>query len=273
MKKILVPTDFSETSLQAFRFAIQIARGSQGEIHLLHTVELPVLFDSGAILAFEEAYMTEMRLKSEKKMEKIVDKLADGFARVKYHVQFGKLQLNIHRLVESAKIDLIVAGTNGAKGLREFTIGSNAEKLVRNAEVPVIVVRKAPKEIKNIVFPTLPDMDQEDLTMRVKSLQDFFKAKLHILYVNTPATFVTTAAIDTMFTKFAKRFMLKNYDFHVYNELTTEAGIINFAKSIKADMVVMRTHGRKGFAHLGSGSIAEDVVNHIDCPVTTFRIK
>ncbi len=273
MKKILVPTDFSETSLQAFQFAIQIARDSQGEVHLLHTIELPVLFDPGAVLAFEEAYMTEMRVKSEKKMKKMVEKWAEGFSRFKFHIQFGKLQLNIHRIVESAKIDLIVAGTNGAKGLREFTIGSNAEKLVRNSEVPVIVVRKAPKEVKNIVFPTLPDMDQEDLTMRVKSMQDFFKAKLHILYVNTPANFVTTASIDTLFAKFAKRFMLKNYDFHVYNELTEESGIVNFAKSIKADMVVMRTHGRRGLAHLGSGSIAEDVVNHTDCPVATFRIK
>lgn len=255
------------------RFAVQIAKDSQGEVHLLHTVELPVLFDPNAILEFEEAYMAETRVKAEKKMKKIAEKYADGFQRVKFHVQFGKLQTNIHRLIESAKIDLIVAGTHGAKGLRELTIGSNAEKLVRNAEVPVIVVRKAPKEIKNIVFPTLPDMDQEDLTMRVKSMQDFFKAKLHILYVNTPANFVTTAAIDTMFTKFSKRFMLKNYDFHVYNDLTTDAGIVNFAKSINADMVVMRTHGRKGLAHLGSGSIAEDVVNHIECPVATFRIK
>ncbi len=273
MKKILVPTDFSETSIQALQFAIQIAREAQGEVHLLHTVELPVLFDSKAVLAFEEAYMTEMRVKSEKRMQKIVEKWAGGFGRVKYHIQFGKLQTNINRLVESAKIDLVIAGTHGAKGLRELTIGSNAEKFVRNAEVPVIVVRKAPKAIKNIVFPTLPDMEQEDLTMRVKSMQDFFGAKLHVLYVNTPANFVTSPAIESMFSRFAKRFMLKNYEFHTYNEMSEQAGIVNFAKSVNADMVVMRTHGRKGLAHFGSGSVAEDVVNHIECPVATFRIK
>lgn len=73
--------------------------------------------------------------------------------------------------------------------------------------------------------------------------------------------------------KFAKRFMLKNYTLNIFGDFAEEDGIINFSKNVKADMVVMRTHGRKGLAHLGAGSIAEDVVNHIECPIWTFKIK
>ncbi len=273
MKKILVPIDFSETSIQAFRFAVSIAEASIGEVHLLHVIELPMLYDSKAVLSFEKAYMDDMKEKGEKRMKKLVDKWAPDLGRVKYHFQFGKLQENIKRVAETTKADVIIVGTHGASGLRELAIGSNAEKLVRTSEVPVITVKKAPKEVKNIVFATIPDVSQEELTMRVKALQDFFDAKLHVVFVNTPALFKTQAFIEDLFSKFAKRFMLKNYEFHVYNDINEETGIINFSKSIKADMVVMRTHGRRGLAHITSGSIAEDVVNHIECPVATFRIK
>jgi nucleotide-binding universal stress UspA family protein len=273
MKKILVPCDLSECSMQAFRFAVDVAKKGNGEVHLLNVVELPVLYDSSAILAFEQAYMEDAMVSVDKQLRKMRDKIAPGFARVKTHIEFGSVQARIRNIIESAKIDVVIAGTHGAKGLKEFTVGSNAEKLVRTCDVPVIIVRKAPKSVENIVFPTLADMSQEDLTLRVKSLQEFFGAKLHLVYVNTPATFRTSGDIDKAFDRFAKRFMMKNFQFRVYNDLTEEAGIINFSKYIKADMVVMRTHGRRGIAHLAVGSIAEDVVNHIECPIVTLRIK
>jgi hypothetical protein len=73
--------------------------------------------------------------------------------------------------------------------------------------------------------------------------------------------------------KFARKLQLKNYTVNVYNDLTTEEGIIYFADSINADMVCMATHGRTGFAHVMAGSVAEDVVGHIKRPILTFVVK
>jgi len=109
--------------------------------------------------------------------------------------------------------------------------------------------------------------------MKVKALQNFFEAKLHVLYVNTPASFKGDAETYEKLRALAKRFMLKDYTLNICNELTEAAGIIHFVNDVKADMVVMRTHGRSGITHLASGSIAEDVVNHIQCPIWTFKIK
>jgi nucleotide-binding universal stress UspA family protein len=72
---------------------------------------------------------------------------------------------------------------------------------------------------------------------------------------------------------FAKRFLFKNFTTHVFNDLYEEDGIINFAHHMKADMIVMGTHGRKGLAHVLSGSLAEDVVNHVDVPIWSYNIK
>jgi nucleotide-binding universal stress UspA family protein len=49
--------------------------------------------------------------------------------------------------------------------------------------------------------------------------------------------------------------------------------VINFAHSIDADMIAMGTHGRKGLAHILSGSLTEDVVNHVECPTWSYTIK
>jgi nucleotide-binding universal stress UspA family protein len=272
MKKILVPCDFSEPSIQAFRFAVDIARQSRGEVQLLHVIELPVLYNDSVVMSFEQAYMDDMRKDAESSFGKMIRKWADG-VKVNTIYDFGGLQSTIRQSAKTIKADLVVVGTHGASGLREYTVGSNTEKMVRTLDVPVIAVRKAPKAIKNIVFPTIPDIGQEELTMKVKELQNFFKATIHVLYVNTPAVFKKDLVTKPALAEFAQRFMLKNFTLNVYNDIDEVEGIINFSKEIKADLVAMRTHGRRGVAHLATSSIAEDVVNHIECPIWTYRIK
>lgn len=274
MKKILVPVDFSETSLEAFRFAVSIAKKSNGAVHVLHVVELPVLYDSAAVLSFEEAYMADLKKDVEKRFAKLKEKIVrDSGVTVKFQVEYGGLVQVIRRKIPETKADLVVIGTSGAKGLKDFTIGSNTEKIVRTSPVPVLSLKRGIKQVKNIVFPTTPDLTMEELTMEVKELQNFFGATLHVLYVNTPARFKTDRQISQEMSDFSKRFMLKNYTVNTVNDISEEAGIMSFARDVKADLIAMRTHGRRGIAHFANGSIAEDVVNHIDCPIWTFLVK
>jgi nucleotide-binding universal stress UspA family protein len=272
MKTILVPCDFSPPSTEAFKFAVDIARQSGGEIHLLNVIELPTLYNETATMSFEKPYLDELKLNTGKKFNEMSDKLAQG-VKVKTIFEFGGLVPAVRETAKKIKADLVVMGTHGANGLREFTVGSNTEKVVRTLDIPVIAIRKSPAQVKNIVFPTWPDLEQEELTMKVKELQNFFKAKVHIVYVNTPAVFRSDVTSKAALTDFVNRFMLKNVTLNIWNDTSEEAGIINFSKEAKADLVAMRTHGRRGVAHIATGSIAEDVVNHIECPTWTYRIK
>jgi nucleotide-binding universal stress UspA family protein len=278
MKKILVPCDFSEQAINAFRFAIDIARQSNGEVHLVHVIELPVLHDTVLmpVLSFEEALFEELREKAEKQFKKLETKYNDDSIKIKSKVVFGATSRMVLDYIEENKIDLVVMGTHGASGVREFVIGSNAEKIVRRSPVPVLAVKKYVKgsSIKNIVFPnTLHTEVQEDLVMKVKALQNLFKANIHIVWINTPNNFTRDSVTTARLKAFAKRFMFKDFTIHVYNDPYEETGVINFAHELKADMIAIGTHGRKGLAHLLSGSVAEDLVNHVDCPIWTYTIK
>jgi len=273
MKKILVPTDFSEPASQAFRFAVDVAGKNRGEVNLLHVIELPTLYDSAAVLEFEKAYMDECQAKVRRKFDRLKNKYSRSGVKFTLDILFGSTVTRIRDFMEGKKFDLVVLGTNGVTGIKEVFIGSNTEKIVRSSELPVIAIKKAPEAIRNIVFPVVPDMKQEKLTMKLKELQDFFGAKLHVLFVNTPSNFRSDRENMAALNAMAKRFMLKNFTLNVYNDRTEEEGIINFANQIGADLIAMRTHGRRGIAHLATGSIAEDVVNHIPCAVWTYKIK
>ena len=65
---------------------------------------------------------------------------------------------------------------------------------------------------------------------------------------------------------------VKNYTLNIYNDNSVEKGVLNFAQHINADLIGMATHGRKGLSHFFNGSVSEDLVNHANRPVITFKI-
>ena len=85
-------------------------------------------------------------------------------------------------------------------------------------------------------------------------------------------TFKTSAEATAMMKKFVQGTGAELCTLNVYNDTSVEKGILGFARENKAQLVGMSTHGRKGIAHFFNGSISEDLVNHANMPVITFKI-
>jgi nucleotide-binding universal stress UspA family protein len=277
MKKILVPCDFSKPAINALRVAVDIAARAKATVHLIHVIELPVLHDTVLmpVLNFEAALLEELKVKTEKQFIKIREKYKIEGVKIVSKLEFGAPSKAIIEYAHAQAIDLIIMGSHGASGLREFVIGSNAEKIVRKSPVPVLVIKDYFKgTVKNIVFPNSLDTEQqEDLVMKVKELQDFFKAKLHIVHINTPLNFSADDITYSRLKAFVNRYNLKNCTLNVYNHPDGEEGINQFTEKVKGDMIAIGTHGRKGIAHLVNGSLAEDVANHTNKPIWTYTLK
>jgi nucleotide-binding universal stress UspA family protein len=277
MKRILVPCDFSKPAINAYRFALDVAAKAQGAVHLLHVIELPVLYDTVLMppLNFEQGLLKELKEKTETEFEKIMGKYTLEGVKVFTKVIFGSTSKMILEYAKDESIDLIVMGSHGASGLREIFIGSNAERIVRSSPVPVLVIKHYYKgPVKTIVFPNgLETENQEDLILKVKELQNFFKAHLHLVWINTPLNFTSDTLTHGRLDAFAKRFKLKDYTINIFNHPREEEGIIRFAKMINGDLIAMSTHGRKGIAHLFNGSLAENVANHTESLVWTYLLK
>jgi len=277
MKKILVPYDFSKTAVNAYRFALDVAAQSGGTLYLLNVIELPILHDSVLmpVLNFEEQLLKELKEKAERNFTALLAKYKPDGIKIVRSVQFGPVLGTLQDFIREESIDTVVMGSHGASGLREFFIGSNAEKMVRFSRVPVIIIKEYYKgPVRNIVFPNnLDTEEQEDLVMKVKALQHFFKAHLHMVWINTPLNFSPDTETLSRLHAFARRFALRDFTIHIFNDWDEESGVIEFAKVVKGDLIAMGTRGRKGIAHLVNGSLAEDVVNHNPGLVWTYAIQ
>ncbi len=277
MKKILVPVDFSNTSENALKVAVQLAKKNGSELQILHVIELAEsLFGAEQFNVNDEQIIFFMKM-AEKRFTKFLEKEYLEDLDLKKHVEPGSAALAIKETVAANEIDIIVMGSNGATGLEEIVIGSNTEKVVRYSDVPVLVVKN---EIKNIsiskaVFASNFELSNLEAYKKAKKFTDGFNASIHLLYVNLPGNqFSSTPEIHEQMRVFLNKveMPLSKDHIEIFNDYTIQDGIINGSEKLNADLIIVPTHGRKGISHFFNGSIGEDVVNHSVLPVLTLKI-
>jgi nucleotide-binding universal stress UspA family protein len=277
MKKILVPVDFSKTSEYALKTAAKLARKNNAELYVLHVIELAEsLFGTDQFNVNDDQIVFFMKL-AKKRFAKFLDKDYLKGVHVIDTVDIGPTSFVIKENTEKLAVDLVIMGSVGASGLKEVLIGSNTEKIVRFSEVPVLVVKKEDEtfEIKQVVFASNFDLENVHAYKKAVEFAKSFNAKMKLLYVNLPGNqFYSTEEIREQMRKFLNKVEVpfNNENIVIYNDYTIELGILNGARDIKADLIAMPTHGRKGLSHFFNGSIGEDVVNHSTIPVITFKL-
>ena len=277
MKKIIVPIDFSKHSEYALKTAALFAKKSKGTVYVLHMLDLQEISLSESSSYQHEKAVFFLKM-AEKKVKDFLNKEYLQGLKVVPIIKHYKVFSEINAIAEEVKADLIVMGSHGVSGLKEFFIGSNTEKVVRYSNLPVLIVKN---EVMNLDFSDVvlaSDFSEKSIPTFQKAVQtlDLLNARLHILYVNLPTEeFKSTAEMDAM----ANIFLLKaegNVDrlvnVNFVCDRTVEKGILNFSNVIGADLIAVITHGRKGLAHIFGGSIAEDVTNHSTLPIITFKI-
>ncbi|WP_447635186.1 universal stress protein [Flavobacterium microcysteis] len=274
MKKILVPTDFSDHAEYALKVAAQIAKKNHGEIVLLHMLELPGQGSDAIGSGSDIPEIMFFKNKAIEKLESLMDISYLEGIQVSEIIQFEKTFEGIINISKKNNVDLIVMGSHGASGFQEMFIGSNTEKVVRSSDIPVLVIKKEEGEFSVEKFVFASDFSDEIKSSFAKVV-DFakkFNAHLNLVMINTPNSFKSTDLSNKIMQDFVANFDISNYTFHIYNDTNVEKGVLNFAKSINADLIGMSTHGRKGLSHFFNGSISEDLVNHAQRPVVTFKI-
>jgi universal stress protein A len=149
LNKILFPTDFSPAAEQAFDTAQQLARDSRALLLIVHvTPPTQVPTPPGAVVPPNALANVAIPEDAEQKAEQARDALAkivpdDGNIRFEHRLLVGVPGLEITRLAEEEKADLIVMGTHGRTGLKRLLMGSVAEAVVRRATCPVLTLRQS----------------------------------------------------------------------------------------------------------------------------------
>lgn len=277
MRKIIVPIDFSEHSEYALETAAILAKKNKAEILALHMLEMSeaILTRTGTDMQMETVFFLQL---AEKKFEDFLKKEYLKGLKVTPIVKHFRVFSEVNDVAEEYGADLVVMGSHGASGIKEFFIGSNTEKVVRHSNIPVLIIKHDPIliDFEKVVFAC--DFSEESIAPYINARKLFKKlgSKVYMIYVNLPnESFRSTSEMEAKVLGFLKKAegSIDHYNnVKFISDYTIEQGILNYANAIGADMIAVATHGRTGLSHLLEGSISEDLANHSTLPVMTFKI-
>jgi nucleotide-binding universal stress UspA family protein len=142
IKRILLPTDFSDYSAAAMKYACEFATKFDAELHVLHTLEVHLSPTPDLVMGLAlPTYLHESRVAAEKALNGVPDPQWSAGRKVVKVVIEGSPKVEIVRYARQHDIDLIVLATHGRSALAQVIMGSVAESVVRTAPCPVLTVR------------------------------------------------------------------------------------------------------------------------------------
>jgi len=275
---ILVPTDFSDTSLCALQYAKAIARRENSEILLVHvnqpTNPIPppeaVWIDASELLKLQEEQLDQSgeALRSE------------GF-RAEAIWLAGEVQDEILSVVKHKKVDLIVQGTHGGRGLERFLAGSDAEAVLRHVLCPVLTLGPAIPDLLHAVWPPrevicATDLDPRsaDIAAFAYSLARHHEAQFVLFHVDSPGQRqdVDWAAFDQAFREYVPGGLEAQSSLRTWLANTASGTlIVDLAKERRSDLIVMGARTASSIVtHLARGT-AVKVLAEAVCPVMTLH--
>src|SRR5690606_1732545 len=153
MKKIIVPLDFSEHSEFALKAAAKFAKKFDAEILALHMLEM-----ANVMLTSTEGFIDEKTVYffklAEQRFESFLQKDYLANLKVTPIIKHFKVFSEVNEIVRNHDADLIIMGSHGTSGIMDLFVGSNTERVVRHADVPVLVIKNELKDVnfKSAVF-------------------------------------------------------------------------------------------------------------------------
>lgn len=275
MKKILVPTDFSEVANNAFVHALELASKVDAELLLLHTYELPIVDNQ----FFPENYQTifdSLEMAQFEKFKELVPKLHEiAEDRKLQHIKFshiimdGDLVYNIKECITKEGIDMVVMGTSGATGWKEVFIGTNTGEVISSVNVPVLCIPAVAdfNYIKNIGFTTrFREKDKAALAKTIE-IAKLTHSKVKCLYVQTDASDV----VDDKITYWEEEFKNDPIQFFVIPNDDVTTTILDFITNQEIDVLAMVRHKRNFFVNLFETSLAEKMSYNSEIPILVLH--
>lgn len=291
LRTILVPVDFSDTSLRALEFAAPLAQRFGAAIHLVYVFDGHHQF-TGISNAHFLLSDTQIVLLLKKEVQR---KYPFSLGEENCHVRCGKAFQEIADVAHEIKADLVVMTTHGYGGWKHLTLGSTAERVVQHADCPVLVVRDGTRApIKNaqegiVLEKILVPVDFSECAQEGAKYASVFAtgvgASLLLAHIIHPPDYTGAGgyAGGVDWAPLSDRTLAEAEDFldelvnslpltNIAAETTVEFGVpiynlVDLTERSDIDLVITSTHGFTGLRHALIGSTAEYLVRCAHCPV------
>lgn len=299
-KTALVPLDGSELAEVVFNYARELAGRLGIDLILLHVYGPDEAESEPMRRSYLERVAEIVRRTSEEAREKAGIKYGDKPVKVTVHVSPGYTPDEILKYADANDVDLILMATHGRTGVKRWTMGSVADKVLRASKVPVWLVRaEVPEEIVHDKWPTrklLALLDgsevSESILPHVEAVakqRGAEQVEVILLTVSEPSLlpsyYPATVPLnwedhverirrsdDEYLVKVEKR--LKDTGLNVRREVIAGRAaevIVDYVNKNSINLIVMSTHGRSGIGRWVFGSVAEKVLLGVTSPILLIR--
>ncbi len=267
MKKILVPTDFSECAVKAGKVAMKLAKQQDASLHFLHIIDIPADWITIVSKAETTLYadITKKVNDHQQQLAQLVSEARSEGVDARKHLLYNQDYKGILTYAHDQKVDMIVMGSHGASGFREWLIGSNAQRVVRGAEVPVLVIKGEEAAVKTdrLLLHNDFEIDELESFVPVVNLAKDLNAKIDLLLVSTPNDFYPSPEADARLNLYKSAAPQLVEGTHLYNATTEEEGLINWCQRENPGLLTMlynkkKTRNRYVRRHV------EELINHLE---------
>jgi len=283
MKDILVPLDFSDNSLNALRFAVEIAKMSGASLTLFNSFH--VSGSMGGLSTPPVEYVAELAAEREANHKRDLDAVAKQLEEVTY-VQNGESLIvetvvlpglatdNIDDLTIQKDFDLIVMGTRGASGVAEVLWGSITSHVIDRIHIPVMAIPEKAEfsSFHKIVYATNFDDDDIKSIDFLKSFSDYFKAELTCLHVSRHAN-DEDEDIEKLHSLESNYWFtpISRLNFELVKNQSVEKGLTAYLKESKANLVAVMPQERSFLEELMHSSLTKKLSFHSEIPFLVLR--
>lgn len=273
MKRILLPTDFSENAYNAISYAVQLYKDIKCKFYILHTYT-PVSISAGRMVDNYSSFDLQDITKetAERKLKGIEDRLKTEFNNANHTfitmVSFNTLTSEMVEVVKKKEIDFVIMGTKGATGAKEIFIGSNTMQTIKNLKCPVIAIPSGFKYEKpsEILFPTDYKIHKANkyLSLIKELCENNNNSKLHILNVSQDISLKEKQEqTETFLDDFFKETI---HLFHNTENQDLVKAIITFKKTYKINFLIMVHNEHNFFENLFFKPVVNQMVYHTNIP-------
>lgn len=282
IRRILVPMDFSEQAKTALRYAGSFAENSGASLFVIHVIESPQALPDMPPGPQEDVERTVID-----QLAAVARKEVSPFVPVNPMVRTGKAHQEIVHVAKDFGVDMIIISTHGFTGMKHIFVGSTAERVVRYAPCPVLVVRDDPakKKLERILVAIDFSEHSRKALHQAVGLAEGSGALLTLFHVidvyhgpedgDLPPQAVEErlrAQSAEQLKLWAEREIPKSLRVNTEIRLGQSVyEIVTAAQDFKSDLIVLGTHGRSGLKRFLVGSTAERVVRYASCAVLTVR--
>jgi len=277
MRKILFPTDFSETSNNAFVYALKLAENIEAEVITLHVYELPIIDMSYTDVPVYQAEVYESlelnNFENFKDQIPMLRKIAEqhklDHIKMSNMMLQGDLITNIIQTVKDEYIDYVVMGTGGATGLKEFFIGSTTASVMTgtNALVLGVPANSQYEPIKKIGFTTQFTIEELDALRKLIPLAKGFKADIECLFVKNNDNEVN----EVIIADWKVIFKDEKVTFHIIENKDVEDTIVDFVNLYRINILAMLNQKRSFWEGLFHTSLTKKMAFHLKIPLLALH--